>query len=310
MDNTIYFYLPGLVEGIEVITRLVKRMEEYPSHYYDNIKIGCIYGCPPGAIWNGGRCMGGAITDISTENIIKLINEMKIPIRYTWTNPCLTEEDLKDRYCNWVMELSKNYSNEVLVNTELFENFIREKYPEFELVSSTTKRINNIDQLNKELEKDYKLVVIDYDFNNNWELLNQIKHPEKCEILINAVCNPKCPLRKEHYRILGQIQKRQEVEHTEQTEQIFNCPAQFKTYSQIKKLPTFVSREDLYNKYVPAGFHHFKIEGRASGMYTPIRLLYWILYYMVKPEFEEEERGILEQGLDEGILSPRFPIYY
>ena len=65
------------------------------------------------------------------------------------------------------MELSKNYSNEVLVNTELFENFMREKYPEFELVSSTTKRINNIDQLNKELEKDYKLVVIDYDFNNN-----------------------------------------------------------------------------------------------------------------------------------------------
>lgn len=50
MNDTIYFYLPGLVEGIEVFTRLVERMKLYPDHYYNNIKIGGIYGCPPGAI--------------------------------------------------------------------------------------------------------------------------------------------------------------------------------------------------------------------------------------------------------------------
>lgn len=310
MNDTIYFYLPGLVEGIEVFTRLVERMKLYPEHFYDNIKIGGIYGCPPGAIWNGGRCMGGSITEDETLKMIQMINELNIPIRYTWTNPCMTKEDLDDNYCNQVMEWSKNYPNEVLVNTELFENFIREKYPQFTLISSTTKRITGLAQLNEELKKDYKLVVVDYDFNNNWDLLKQIEHPEKCEILINAVCNPKCKLRKEHYQILGHLQKQEFVEFNEDFMPIMGCQAQFRIYTDIKALPTFVSKEDLYNKYVPAGFHHFKIEGRSRGIYTPIRVLYWILYYMVKPEYQDEERGALEQGIDEGVLSPRFHISY
>ena len=305
MNDTIYFYLPGLAEGLELNTQLIIRMAQYPDHFYDNIKIGGIYGCPPGAIWNGGRYMGGYITNEDTVKLISIINNLDIPIRYTWTNPCMTEEDLKDEYCNSVMEWSKGYKNEVLVNTDMFEQFMKEKYPDFPLISSTTKRITNIDQLNQELEKDYKLVVVDYDFNNNWDLLKEIKHPEKCEILINAVCNPKCPFRKQHYQVLGKLQR---GENISPDVEVMKCPSQFRTYCQVKELPTFVTKEDLYGKYVPAGFRHFKIEGR--GAYTSLKLLYWILYYMVKPEYVDEERGYLEGGLEKSILFPRIPIYF
>ena len=44
----------------------------------------------------------------------------------------------------------------------------------------------------KELEKDYHIVVLAYDLNNNWEVLEKLPHKEKIEILANACCDPHC----------------------------------------------------------------------------------------------------------------------
>lgn len=303
IDNYIYFHIPGIVNMFEVNFILFKRLNEYPDHFYDNVRIGSIFGSIPGAIWNGGRLEKGHIRDEGLYRIRDLHQETKIPVRFTWTNPTLTDDDLKDEYCNFVTSLFENGINEILVNNDKFEQYVRTNYPAYPLISSTTKRITDLQTLNEELNKDYKLVVLDYDLNNKWDILDQISRPEKCEILINPLCNPNCPLRKQHYIAIGYEQKGDEG-HV--NELVNNCEAQHRKMHEIKQLPGFVSREDLYNKYVPQGFRHFKIEGRNICPAKPIE---WYLYYMVKPEYHDEERGWLEMGLETSILAPNIPVF-
>ena len=153
----------------------------------------------------------------------------------------MDEEDLKDEYCNNLAKSFENGVNEVLVNNDLMENYIRTNYPKYPIISSTTKRITSIDALNEELEKDYKLVVVDYDFNNDWDMLKLIAHPEKCEILVNPLCNPHCPYRKRHYETIGLTQKGIDTHD----EHVDHCIAQLRYIHEIKQLPTFVSKEDI-----------------------------------------------------------------
>lgn len=303
MDNNIYFYLPGIAGMFDVNFILIKRMMEHPDHFYDNVKIGGIFGTIPGARWNGGRMEMGWVADEDIMKIKEFHDYMKIPVRWTWTNPTLKEEDLEDDYCNRLTAGFENGINEVLVTNDLMENHIRNHYPQYPIISSTTKRITDIDMLNQELDKDYKLVVLDYDFNNNWDLLDQINKPEKCEILINPLCNPKCPYRKDHYAAIGRGQKGEPMKFNPKVD---GCPAQNRLMHEIMKLPTFITREDLWDKYIPKGFRHFKIEGRNICPAKPIE---WYLYYMVKPEYQHEERAWLQLGMETFILNPNIKIY-
>lgn len=301
-NDYIYFYIPGLAYTFDINYMLITRLEEYPDHFYPNIKIGAVFGTLPGAIWNGGRLSQGMVEQEGIDRVFNYYAFKKIPIRWTWTNPILEKEDLDDNFCNYLTRRGEDGINEVLVSNDMMENYIRTNYPKYPIISSTTKRITDIKALNEELEKDYKLVVIDYDFNNKWELLDQIKHPEKCEILINAVCTPGCPNRKRHYQIIGSMQKNKDVIRDPEIE---NCPSQWRLMPDVKKLSTFISVESIWNDYVPRGFRHFKIEGREV---CPLKPLEWYLYYLVKPEYQEEERAWLEFAFESCLCAPNVPV--
>ena len=49
------------------------------------------------------------------------------------------------------------------------------------------------------------------------------------------------------------------------------------------KNPGFISVNDIKNRYLTMGFSNYKIEGRGLGSAL---LLEFILYYMVKPEYQ------------------------
>ena len=104
------------------------------------------------------------------------------------SQPLLTEADLDDEYCNFCMQAADNGMNEVLVVSPILEEYIRKKYPRFKINSSTCKEIRNIDDVNAELKKDYNLVVLDYNFNNDFKVLEKIASRAKCEIHVNACC--------------------------------------------------------------------------------------------------------------------------
>ena len=113
---------------------------------------------------------------------------------------------MQDEFCNMLCRVAENGLNEIIVNKPVLEDYIRKHYSKFPLISSTVKQIESYDKLCDELEKDYKLVVLDYNWNNDWDMLDKIPHKEKCEILINPYCSGHCKRRGAHYKALGERQ--------------------------------------------------------------------------------------------------------
>ena len=278
----IKFYLPGFYEHIGLNRFLFDLMREHPEYFYDNIEIGAVFGCFPGNIWNGGRTVLGFSDIHLIRDIIKEYDYLQIPMRFTWTNVLLTEEHYKNPICNTIMELADNGINEVLVSEDNFEQYIRKTYPNYKIISSTTKCILTEKELNEELNKDYDLVVLDHRLNHNFELLDKIERKDKIEFLINPRCSPQCPNRKAHYLWESKNQiAGMEVVPPVNYNQNYKCPG-YDFYNN-KNLET-ISNEELYNLYYHKGFFNFKIEGRTIH---PLDVIENYIYYMVKPEFKD-----------------------
>lgn len=231
--------------------------------------------------------------------VVKAFDKAGIPLRFTFTNPVITEEHLDDDFCNFVLKTAQNGKNGVIVVSPILEQYIRENYPGYKITSSTCKRITDLNDLNDELDRKYDIVV-DYDFNNKFDLLEKINNKEKCEILVNACCQPNCPKRVKHYRDIGltqiaycnHLKNKPNVpfipeEYGVENEAKLNCPYMNNDAADVKKLSTHVSPDAIYEKYLPMGFNQFKIEGRTTNIFN---LIESYIYYMIKPEFADKAR--------------------
>lgn len=287
-DNTVYWHLPGLCYYGMINHVLFNTMKQYPTMFRDGYKVGSVYGTFPGAIWNGGRNINdGSSSDREIAQIIGSYNAIGIPARFTWTNVLLEEKHLSDSYCNRIMELGNNGFNQVLVNSDLLENYIRTKYPKYKVISSTTKRIISADSLMEELDKDYSLVVLDYDLNHNEKVIERIlPQADRIEILVNETCQPNCPNRAAHYRFISKCQ----LEHN--TKKLFPCTDKSpdaRTFKGCMKRPAFMSNADI-ESYIAKGFKNFKIVGRGLGQQFYIDS---IIYFLVKDENRDFIRNVI-----------------
>ena len=312
-DLKVRFHLPGLRFNYPLNMYWVSLKKIHPEFFRDNVEFGLFFGCFPFSLWNGGRlimhdqCDGNFIT-----NVVKSINAEGIPVRYTFTNPVLTEEDLEDPFCNFCMKAADNGMNEVMVFSPILEQYIRDKYPSYKINSSTCKEIKNVDDINKELEKDYKYVVLDYNLNNRWDLIEGLTEPGRLEVLVNTLCTPACPRRGEHYRYIGEMEKKVAANRklpTEKQEKIvdtWRCEyGEYNNLYKIKDYPTFISPEMIYNEYLPRGINNFKIEGRTANLFS---LIETYSYFMLKPECVGEARFLLLTNLQaSGIISVNRP---
>ncbi len=292
---SIKFHLPDFCGNYKMNLYIADMIKEKPELFYDNISVASSYGCFPPAAWNGGRTVVGAVRREFIDFIIRQYNSRGIPVRYTFTNPLVTEKHLKDPFCNMIARIAENGLNEIIVNVPILEDYIRENYPQYPLISSTVKQLEDRDALLSELEKDYKLVVLDYNWNNRFDELDSLPHKEKIEILINPYCMPHCKRRKKHYEFLGERQ----FEHNLQVfgndnvalkpiaEQDFPCPCMNMDFYETTDFETHITPEQIYEKYVPMGYENFKIEGR---MMHPVDILESYMYYMVKPEHRDSLR--------------------
>lgn len=302
----INFHIPDFGSHFRVNCILVNTIKSNPEYFYDGIKVASIFGTFPGSVWNGGRYLGGTAEDKSMQEIIKVFNDKGIPLRFTFTNPLIKKEHLGDSFCNKTLRYANNGFNEVIVFSPILEEYIRENYPKFPITSSTCKQIEDMDGVIAELKKDYKYVVLDYNWNNRFDELEKIppEYRGKCEILVNACCDPHCKRRGEHYRHIGEQQiKAWEYEKNLLNKklyeyEVFECPCMDRALYDKKELSTQIYPEDIINKYVPMGFKHFKLEGRSSN---DIHILETYVLYMVKPEYRDKARYEMLEVLTRNI---------
>lgn len=276
----INYMLPGLIEHFNLNRAIIELKNEKTEIFKDNINFYCAYGSYQFSIWDGGRTFNNyhqnSKEDI--ENSIKFYNDMGVKHRLICTNPMIEKKHLSNHFMNLVMELCEN-DGEIVVNSPILEEYIRENYSGYRIISSTTKRLNSIELLNAELAKNqYYMVCLDYDLNKKFDELKKIENKDKCEFLINAICPPGCPNRKEHYRLNGISQLNFGMPYNIQ------CMIKENTlHPSTWNYKNNISPKEIEEIYVPMGFSNFKLEGRTL---SDSEVLGNYVRYFVKEEYQ------------------------
>lgn len=277
------FYLPDFYSNCSLICFMADMMKQAPECFYEGAKISAAYGSFPNAIWNGGRIFLDRITKQKMIKVIDELNSRGIAVRYTFTNPLVEEKHLQDTFCNLCLELGDKKGNEVLVNSPILEQYIRENYPSYQLISSTTKCLTKKEDIEAELEKDYYLVVADSALNNTPELFN-MSHRDRIEVIVNHRCEDNCPKRRAHYLAQGKAQ----MEFADL--EFPACQNLGRDFWQLMNNHSFITNEMIHGQYVDAGFRHFKLDGRGWGFRN---LVESFVYYLVKPEWRDKVRMVI-----------------
>lgn len=279
----LYFSIPDFYHNFNINSALLQLMSSRPEMFHEDIVIDSVYGSFPSAVWNGGRMIMGTPDAKNVDNTLNFFNSRGIACRHTFTNCLLEEKHMGDTWCNLLLKKSCNGLNSVILNSEVLEHYLRENYPEFPLISSTTKCIRSIEEFNRECEKDYQLCVLHYDFCNKFDELRKITHPEKTEVIVNEYCGANCAARASHYRALS-------TEQLSYAPSGFKCAHMVQSYSDVMNRPHYISYQDIVEKYAPMGFRHFKVVGRKALKPNVIEAY---VQYFVKPEYQTEARLIL-----------------
>ncbi|MBR3105833.1 MAG: hypothetical protein IKH30_01460 [Clostridia bacterium] len=289
-----YYHLPGLFEFYELYQVFLPLFRGHREYFYDWCEIGSIYGAPADCLWGGGRVGFG---EAQPEDAAALMREYGISAHLTFSNSLLREEHLSDRKCNALCSLFEKGGNGVIIHSDLLLHYLRQKYPGFYFVSSTTKVLTEFEQLEAELDREeFRYVVPDFRLNKDLDRLNALaeSRKRKVEFLCNECCWIGCPDRKACYE---NVSRKNLGEHCAEHVCVSPWAERGYRFSDAMKSPAFIGIEEIQRVYLPAGFSHFKIEGRSLGSAI---ILEFLLYYMTKPEYQliVREEIYLDSSLD------------
>ena len=288
-----HFFICGAFESFPFLQVFLKTVKECPKILKDNVVIDSVFGSPT-CIWNGGRALANVFYNRKQlENIHDTYADLGVKVRFVFTNPFLNEHDLYDRYSNLVMSIFQDLSPEVVVNSVLLEDYLRNNYPTASFVSSTTKRLRSNEAQLNEFGHDYKYICLDYDYNYNFEFLNSIPYNERdrVEILINSTCPKGCNVRVLHqafsakrqleYNDDGDCESESFYTECPKIKRIIHSSSQDYASNDIFSGTNYIFPQDL-DDYMDKGYFHFKIQGRelkTSQMFAEF------FPYLIRPEF-------------------------
>ena len=317
----VFYHIPGLFEFYDLYKAFLPLWRDHREYFYDWCEIGSIYGAPSGCLWGGGRVGFG---DAEPEKVVALVKEYGISARLTFSNSLIREEHLADVECNALCRMFESVDTGlvdgrngagngaglngaefdagldgagIIVHSDLLLDYIRAKYPGFYFISSTTKVITDFGQFVAELNRDeFRYVVPDFRLNRQIDKLSSLTdaQKQKVEFLCNECCWFGCHDRKACYE---NVSRKSLGENCEDHVCVSPTAQRGYRFSDAMKNPGFIGIDDIRNVYAPAGFRHFKIEGRSLGSAI---ILEFLLYYMTKPEHQLKVREeiYLDSSLD------------
>lgn len=284
------FAIPGMYELANLNLKFIGLYKEHREFFYDNVEIEFVYGNPQFCIWDGGRIFAKykQTTADELESLLIKYDELNMPFRYIFTSSTITKDQFDDRFGNILLSLGNKPGNEIVLVNDDFREYIHERYKNYTFVSSTTKCITTEKELREELARpEYRLVCLDHNHNHNLKMLKSFTPEEvsKSELLVNAICGPGCPHRKDHYYLNS-------ISHSNYGKpfKMEGCYIRGGAFSSVTQgYSSVLSYKDLCEKYEPLGFEHFKLEGRT---WTPNEALLTYCNYMIKPEHFNEVLGM------------------
>lgn len=312
-----YYHLPGLFEFYELYKEFLPLYRKHREYFYGWCDIGSIYGAPADCVWGGGRIGFG---EHDPKEVLKLMQEYGISARLTFSNSLLTKEHLSDKKCNELCrifdigrdnERGKGFGNDkdiechidndndisginkrikvkecrngIIIYSDILLDYIKENYPGFYFVSSTTKVLTDFGEFENELNREnFRYVVPDFRLNKSFVKLKALSQhqKDKVEFLCNECCWFGCTDRKECYETVSRKNLGEDC-----PEHYCVAPDSGEGYlfSKAMENPGFIGVDDIKSTYLPMGFSNFKIEGRGLGS---AMILEFLLYYMTKPQYQ------------------------
>ena len=199
-EGKAFFHLPGLFEFYDFYALFLSLFRAHREYFYDWCDIGSIYGAPAGCIWGGGR-VGTGTQDARA--VLELTGKYGISARLTFSNSLLRKEHLTDKACNALCRcFQTSGGNGVILHSELLLEYLRQTYPDFYFVSSTTKVLTDFQALTAELNRpEFRYVVPDFRLNRAFDRLDALTPAQKAkvEFLCNECCWFGCKERKACY---------------------------------------------------------------------------------------------------------------
>lgn len=312
-----YYHLPGLFEFYELYKEFLPLYRKHREYFYDWCEIGSIYGAPADCVWGGGRVGFG---EHDSKEVLKLMQEYGISARLTFSNSLLTREHLSDPKCNELCrifdigrdnERSRGFGNDkdieccidndndisginkrikvkecrngIIIYSDILLDYIKENYPGFYFVSSTTKVLTDFGEFENELNREnFRYVVPDFRLNKSFDKLKALSQhqKDKVEFLCNECCWFGCTDRKKCYET---VSRKNLGEDCPEHYCVAPDSGQGYLFSKAMENPGFIGIDDIKNTYLPMGFSNFKIEGRGLGS---AMILEFLLYYMTKPQYQ------------------------
>ena len=247
----VYYHLPGLFEFYDFYEKFLPLYRSQRHYFYDWCEIGSIYGSPADCIWSGGRI---SYVNNDPDKVFSLVKKYNISARLTFSNSMIRQEHFSDLRCNELCRLlSEINGNGVIVHSDVLLEYLKEKYPNLYFVSSTTKVLVDFNELIAEVNRDdFSYVVIDFRLNKAFaqlETLNQMQK-DKVEFLCNECCWIGCKDRKKCYETVS----RQNL-GIDCADHVCKAPHSNDGYrfSKAMENPSFISKDDILQTYVPMG---------------------------------------------------------
>ena len=312
-----HYHLPGLFEFYEFYKEFLPLYCEHREYFYDWCDIGSIYGAPADCVWGGGRVGFG---EHDPKEVLKLMQEYGISARLTFSNSLFTREHLSDKKCNELCRIFdigrdnersrgcgndkdieccidndndisginkrikvKECKNGIIIYSDILLDYIKENYPGFYFVSSTTKVLTDFGEFENELNREeFRYVVPDFRLNKSFDKLKALSQhqKDKVEFLCNECCWFGCTDRKKCYET---VSRKNLGEDCPEHYCVAPDAGQGYLFAKAMENPGFIGVDDIKNTYLPMGFSNFKIEGRGLGS---AMILEFLLYYMTKPQYQ------------------------
>lgn len=268
--NGVFYNVPGLFSFSPLVYRYIDAVE---AKFGYNVPIISMYGAPP-TKWNGGRLL---IQDADCfkdkkkieREIIGAVMHNITPL-ITFSNLCISSEDLNDSIGNYILEIINEVSGGVIVASKIIESYIRERYPQIKVHASviyTALNENRTSVYYEVLSKNYDKFVVHPDDLYRISLLEQIPK-ENSEILINERCGLNCKMRKQHYESISREQQSCVNGNFEYEYFLKKCsmiPESKQLYLRNDNISCTVDELESILKY---GFRYVKLQGRIDNLYT------------------------------------------